>query len=167
MDVNGNHNRSSSVTAGSDMNRNSGREPTNGYSDWGQHSGYDEATWDPFSDGEDDTPWPAHRSAIGGRGHRRGQASTASGRTDRSDGFDGGANIMGGTLRPYRQTGSRSQLRPPKEPNKAALMGTNRRLMEEELSMLYEEMGAQAEMMMALLAGLVIEEESLEMASGL
>jgi protein-serine/threonine kinase len=194
-DTNLSHIRSSSVTDGSDMNRNSGRVSATGYSRWAGRTAYDNdasVAWDPFSDNEDDyyqdrRLWPSSSStAVASaassqysrvatssssqsalrRNHRRAKTSTGSAQTVTSDEGVGGAGLgggMGATLRPahaYRQGGgSRMGLRPPRDANKAVLLGANRRLMEEELGMMYEELGVQADMMIELLAGLVIEEE--------
>lgn len=172
------HNRSSSVMDGTDINRNSGRISNAGFPRWNGANIYHDANnpWDPFSD-EDYSPdrrqWPAQPSRRGPsssqaaayrRQHKRSMTSTGSGRTVGSDDSSIGASSNNmATLRPsnaYRNMGSRSTaLRPPRPPNHAALVGHDRRLMEEELALMWEEMGSQAEMMMSLLAGLVVDEE--------
>jgi protein-serine/threonine kinase len=172
------HNRSSSVTEGSDMNRNSGRMSQSSYSRWVGTSAYsDSNSWDPFSDPEDELPesrpWAAASSqrprytTSGGqpaafrRRHRRGKpSSSGSGRTVKSDNSAGtSGGVVDATIRAgqgYRRPGSRglgaATFRPPREPNKAALLGLDRRLMEDELALMYEELGVQVDMMAALLA---------------
>jgi protein-serine/threonine kinase len=172
------HNRSSSVTSGTDLNRNS----SNGYPKWHGNLGvsraqvYDEQSpWDPFSDEDESVntlapPWAgpnAAQSALRrGRGRQgRSHLSTSSGLTNTSDDSSPGGNV-GATLRPShlasKSKGSRTIVRPPRDPNKAALMGSDRRMMEEELALMYDELGAQADMMVGLLAGLVMEEEGMD-----
>jgi len=76
-------------------------------------------------------------------------------------------------LRPPRPGGSISQsaygatsmvngrLRAPREANKSALLpGVDRRLAEEELSLLFEELGLQADAMVHLLSTLPIEDDA-------
>lgn len=173
------HIRSSSVA--SDLSRNS----TNGYPKWHGNLGVsrvqvheEQNPWDPFSDEDESVnslgpawsgPNAAQSALRRGRGRQaRGHLSTSSGITNNSDDSSPGGP-MGATLRPSHLTssnivsklgtGSRTVVRPPRDPNKAALMGSDRRMMEEELALMYDELGAQAVMMAGLLAGLVMEDE--------
>jgi protein-serine/threonine kinase len=125
-------------------------------------------SFDPFTNGgstgtaEDRLAWEKRFGNVGEMNTRqqRGlKSSTGSARLEDM-----------GTLRPPRHIGgSLSQgmvgpgmggLRVPREANKGALLpGADRRLAEEELSLLYEELGAQAEVMMGFLSGLHVEDD--------
>ncbi|KAF2674565.1 kinase-like protein [Microthyrium microscopicum] len=110
-------------------------------------------------------------------GHRRRVQTSTSSRMggSSSQGSSIGNEAGGATLRPAlgsrqvtvvpipRGGADSAALRPPREPSKALLLpNADMQLREEELSMMYEELGYQAETMLAMLMGMLPDDDGSE-----
>jgi hypothetical protein len=157
----GAHNRSSSMNR-SDVGQSPARRRWQGQSAESMDAGT-QPTWDPFADPEETANRDEKRAWDRKVGHRRRmQSSLSSNYTSTSS--QGSISENTSTLKPHGRSMAtfdpNVRLKRPRPPNMGVLVpNANKQIIEEELAIVFEELGHQADTMISLLNSLMLEEE--------